>query len=52
MENLVRIWNQDIDLSQGRVDAVSIARKRLCKRKLLDLKKNSRMSQSVNEGKN
>ena len=39
VENLVRIWNQDINLSQGRVDTVSIARKRLCKKKLLDLKK-------------
>ena len=39
VENLVRIWNQDINLSQGRVDTVSIARKRLCKEKLLDLKK-------------
>lgn len=52
MENSVRIWNQDINLSQGRVDTGSIARKRLCKKKLLDLKKNNRMSQSVNEGKN
>ena len=37
-ENL-ESWNQNINLSQGRVDTVSIARKRLCKKKLLDLKK-------------